>query len=163
MSRLVRLLALLLGFALFEAVAESNPNKGCAGGVVARVHVALEKISHEILNEVSGSIGFFYLTNSSDAVIRLSGWIRQDVMWLEYPVATLQVKDGNWRDVTPMLGSFMTDGVDKKIVGSGESLRIAARVDFGVPPEAQIARLVINLPTKACVVSSPFRLPSRKN
>ena len=156
----VACLLLVLAFLGLDALAASA--SGCRGKAVSRIGLVLDTIGYGTLNEVSGAMGFFQLTNSSAVGITLPGWVREGTLWLEYPVATIQVKDGSWKDVTPMIGSFLTDGSDKETVAPGKSLRVAARLDFGVPVEARKARLVINLPNETCVISSPFSLPARR-
>jgi hypothetical protein len=156
---MIRLCWLLLVLSACQINATAAVSEGCPQGEVDRVSLALDRVGRGTLNEVPGMMGYFKLTNSSSTVIPLSGWFREGTFWLEFPVVTLQVKNGHWEDIIPMLGSFTTTGDDKKVVRPGESLGIAARIDFGVPPEARTARLLLHLPNKTCIVSKQFPLP----
>jgi hypothetical protein len=130
--------------------------------VAANVQLALTKMGRATLNGVDGLFAYFDITNASSSEVRLSGWKHDGVLWIEYPNMHLQVHQETWESVVPLLGSFTTSGPDEITVRPGGSAAIAARADFGAPPEAKRRRLLIRLVNGKCVVSREFVVTSNR-
>jgi hypothetical protein len=110
------------------------------------------------IEKIPTRVGRFELKNTLPQDLNLRGWAKEPGFFIEYPASRIQLGTNGWVDVTPMIGSFMSDGQHKVTIRPGESGVLLARVDFGVHAGRHVARLVVQTPDGDCLLSRPFAL-----